>query len=164
MQFSDYISLLALFVSVTSVGFATWFGLRDRAHVKAKCEFYPADTNEDGPLSPPGILIHIANYGRRPVYLEYLYFQYGKRGTAIYAETVWESDKYGRCRLDEGDKYEHFFDPDSDSIFTNDDGIRATSIFFQDSLGYRYNVKGASKSLDAYFAATQPNYEADQES
>ena len=142
---------------MTSVGFAIWFGVRDRAHVKAKCEFCPANPDEDGPFSPPGILIHIANYGRRPVYLEYLYFQYGKGGTANYAETVWEGDKCGRRRLDEGDKYEYFFDPDSDTIFTNEDGIRATSIFFQDSLGHRYNVKGARESLDAYFVATEPN-------
>lgn len=157
MQFSDYISLIALFISMLSVGYSIWFGLRDRAHIRTKCEFFPANTDEDGPFSPPVILIQIANYGRRPVYLEYLYFRYGKGGGANYAETLWEGDKYGRYQLDEGDKYEHFFEPDSDTIFTNEDGIRATDIFFRDSLGRDYHVKDARESIEAYFAATEEN-------
>ena len=153
MEFSDYLSLLALLISIISAGWSIWLGLRDRPHIKAESLFFPVGTEEDGPLSPAGILIRIANHGRRPVYLEYLYFQYGKKGTADYTETLWDGDKYGRCRLDEGDKYEQFFDSDCDGIFTNEDGKRATSIFFQDSLGRRYDVKNAGENLAAYFAA-----------
>lgn len=153
MEFSDYISLLALLISMISAGWSIWFGLRDRAHIKAESVYFPAGTEEDGPLSPPGILIRIANHGRRPVYLEYLYFRYGKKGLADYAETLWDGDKYGRCRLNEGDKYEQFFDSDCDSIFTNAEGVRATAIYFQDSLGRRYEVKNAGENLAAYFAA-----------
>lgn len=154
MDFSDYISLLALLISTLSAGWSIWFGLRDRAHIKAASVFFPAAAT-DGPLSPAGILITIANHGRRPVYLEYLYFQYGKKGRADYAETLWDGDKYGRCRLDEGDKYEHFFDSDSDAIFTNEEGRRATAIFFQDSLGRRYEVKNGGENLAAYFVAAE---------
>jgi hypothetical protein len=159
MQFSDYLSLIALAISILSTGYSLWFGLRDRAQIKTKSEFFPANIDEDGPFSPAGIRIRIANHGRRPIYLEYLYFQYGRSGIANYAETVWEGDKYGRCQLGEGDKYEHFFDPDSDAIFKSADGIRATDIFFRDSLGRNYYVKGARQSLEAYFAHTEPDHD-----
>lgn len=153
LQFSDYIALVALVVSMMSAGFSISFGLRDRARVRADSHFYAAGADEDGHWSPPGVLVRIANHGRRTIYLEYLYFKYGRAGHADLAETLWEGDKYGRCRLSEGDKYEQFFDPDADGIFTNDEGVRATQIFFEDSLGRRYKVRGAKHSLEAYFAA-----------
>lgn len=153
MEFSDYVSLVALFVSLVAAGFTIATKLLDRiTRVEARSEFCPPNTEEDGPFSPPGVLITIVNCGAKPVDLEYLYFQYGKGGMSNYAETLWEGDKYGRYRLEPGlGKYVQFFDPDSDSVFISEDGVRATEIYFQDVRGRRFHVKGAKKSLEAYF-------------
>jgi hypothetical protein len=153
MQFSDYISIIALIISMSTAVASWWFGLRDSARIKTTSEFWPEAHDEDAPYSSRGLRISIANHGRRVVYLEYLYFQYGPKKIASYAETLWDSDESGRTHLREGDKFEQFFDDDC-SCFKDDDGNKATGIFFQDSLGRRYHVKDAGRNLKAYFAST----------
>ena len=150
MELSVLTSIAALFISLVSVGFSIGFGLRDRAHIRASSKYAPAELDEDGPLSPPLMIVEIANFGRRDVYLEYLYIQYGQDSRLAMAETTWEGDKYGRCRLGEGDKYTHVFEPDSDGILKNEQGEAATDILFQDSLNRRYHTKDAKKNISVY--------------
>ena len=148
MEFSDYMSITALVLSFISVGFSIGFGLYDRLlNIKAKSTFLPAYSDDDGPISPPLLNVEITNYGKRDIYLEYLYIQYGSSRPIVFADTYWESDIHGRYRLGENGKYEQAFDPDSDSILRNNDGEIATHIFFQDSLGRRYFVRNARKNI-----------------
>jgi hypothetical protein len=157
MEFSDYLSLVALSVSLLAAVSSIYFNLLDRlTRVEARSEFCASNMEEDGPYSPAGILITIINHGAKPVDLEYLYFQYGKQGGSRYAETVWDGDKYGRYRLEpELGKYDQFFSDDDACIFTSEHGIRATEIYFQDSRGRRFRVKGSKRSLQAYFNTTE---------
>ncbi|MFZ5920835.1 MAG: hypothetical protein ACOYY3_07270 [Chloroflexota bacterium] len=151
MELKDYLSIAAFALSLVSVSFSIGFGLYDRVlNIKARSVFFEADSDEDGPVSPPVLTISIANYGRRDAYLEYLYFQYGTRRPIIYAETVWEGDIHGRYRLGEGSRYQQSFDPDSDGILRNDKGEMATRVFFQDSLGRRYDIKDAGRNIRKY--------------
>jgi len=150
MEVSDIISIIALIVSLLSVGSSIWFGNRDRARVKAVSKYFLPDQDEEGPISPPLLLIEIANHGRRDVYLEYFYVGYGRESGLSNVVSTWEGDIHGRCQLGEGDKYSYTFDPDSDGILVNDDGTRATQLFFQDSLSRRYPVKDARKNIQAY--------------
>jgi hypothetical protein len=152
METSEIISIIALFVSIVSAGFSILFGSRDRARLRAVSKFFPATQDDEGPISPPLLLIEIANHGRRDVYLEYFYVGHGREKGLSIAETTWESDIHGRCQLSEGDKYSHTFDPDCDGILLNDDGIAATHLYFQDSLGRRYKVKHAGQNIQKYLA------------
>lgn len=150
MEISHIISIIALIVSILSAVASIWFGFRDRVWLKAVSKYYPHEQDEEGPISPPLLLVEIANHGRRDVYLEYFYVGYGREKRLAIVETTWEGDIHGRCLLGEGDKYSHTFEPDSDGILVNEDGIPATRLFFQDSLSRRYKVKDARKNIRAY--------------
>jgi hypothetical protein len=154
MNTSDFISILALLVSCISTGLYTFFLLRDRAHVKAYSTYYPAWSDKEGPGSDPGLTIEIANYGRREVLLEYLYFQYGKK-TTRFAETTWESDPHGRFHLGEGETYRTEITTDSDGILLDDNRNPATNVYFQDSLQRRYYVKNVRQNIKKYLQATR---------
>jgi len=155
MQISDLISILALIVSLVSAGFSISFGLRDRAAIRVTSKFFPAEQDQEGPISAPLLVVEVANFGRRDVYLEYVYIQHGRSGHLSMAETTWEGDKYGRCRLGEGDKYTHTFDPDSDGILKDQQGEEATDIFFQDSLNRRYHAREAERNIKTYLEAAR---------
>lgn len=155
MQLSDLISILALIVSLVSAGFSISFGLRDRAAIRTTSKYLPAEQDQEGPISPPVLVLEVANFGRRDVYLEYLYVQYGRSGHLSMAETTWEGDKFGRCRLGEGDKYTQAFDPDNDGILKDEQGEEATDIFFQDSLNRRYHARDAGAQIKSYLEAAR---------
>ena len=160
LEVRDYVAILALIVSLISAGFSIGFGFYDRfPKIKTKSRFFPATQEPEQPGSPPLLIVDIANFGRRDVYLEYLYIQYGSRKAIRFAETMWEEDIRGRYRLTEEDRYEQVFDPDSDSILKDRDGNEATDIFFQDSLGRRYHAQNARSNIKAYLEAAQYHYE-----
>ncbi len=156
MEFTEIIALSALVVSALAVFYSIKFGMRDRAHIKTKSIFAPELQTENAPFGPTSLIIEIRNHGRRVVQLEYLYFQYGKKGPANFAETFWRTEEDGsRGRLGEGGKYEHVIMPDHDSILWSDGDGPATDIYFQDTLGNQYYVKDAKKNLKAYLKATE---------
>jgi hypothetical protein len=150
----DLLSVVALVVSMISAGFAIGFGFYDRfPRIKTKCAYLPPAVEADQPGNPPLLVVEISNHGRRDIYLEYFYIQYGSKRAISYAETHWDADLHGRYRLTENDRYEQLFDPDSDSILRDHEGNEATNIFFQDSLGRRYYPGKAQAALKAYLRA-----------
>jgi hypothetical protein len=148
LEFSDVVSIVALIVSLASASFSAWFGLRDRARIKTDSTYFPASEDSAG---PPGILIRIANHGRRPVYLKNLYYNYGGREGSAIVEGFWESEGLVDGRLAEGRDYEHFINSDDDTRLRSENGLPARDIFFEDSLARRHYVKHAREHLRRLF-------------
>ena len=148
MEFSNVIAVVALMVSLATASFSAWFGLRDRARIKTGSTYFPPSEDSEG---PPGILIRIANHGRRPIYLKNLYYDYGGREGSAIVEGFWESEGLVDGRLAEGREYEHYINSDDDTRLQSENGVPARDIFFEDSLARRYNVKHARENLRRLF-------------
>lgn len=155
MEPSVLISVLALVVSVASFGLSLYATLRERAYVKATSIFYPPQQlGDEQPPGPPVLVIRVANHGRRPKKLEYMYVEYANGRTNLVTETLWSSDEHGHYRIGENDVYEHTITPDNDGILHDDDGSPAVDLKFEDTLNHTYSVRHATKNLAAYFAAS----------
>ena len=62
MDTSDYIAILALIVSILSLGVSFYFGYRDKVNLRATCKFFP-----DHPeYNRAHLSIKVVNHGRRP--------------------------------------------------------------------------------------------------
>ena len=156
MDTSSLIALLALTVSVLSFGLSVYVNFRDSARVKATSHFYPSeDYDEEQPPSPPILVIEVANHGRRPKKLEYLYNKYENGKSKFIYETLWSSDEHGHFRIGENDVYRHTIEPDSDGILLNEDQSKAVDIYFEDTLNHTYRVKNAKRNIDAYLKAAK---------
>lgn len=149
MDTSIVLSVISLLIALGSLGLTFWVARRDEPRVRATAKFYPARREEEGPGGPPCLIIEIANFGRRVVQLESMYFQYDTTQIDL-RETLWNSDETGHWRIREGDRYDHEITPESDSILFDETGRRVTKVFFQDSLGRRYVVRNLRKCLEAY--------------
>jgi hypothetical protein len=154
MDPATLISVLALVVSVASFALSLYATFRERAYVKATSTFYPSQQlGDEQPPGPPVLVIRVANHGRRPKKLEYMYIKYANGRTNLVTETLWSSDEHGHYRIGENDVYEHTITPDNDGILHDDDGSRAVDIKFEDTLNHTYSVRRAKKNLTAYLAA-----------
>lgn len=155
MEPSVVISIFALIVSALSFGFTVYERLSESARVKATSHFYPPKQyGEEQPPDPPVLVIEVANYGRRPKKLEYMYVKY-ENGISRWAELLWSSDEHGHYRIGENDVYRHTIDPDNDGILTDEGGSKAVDVFFEDTLNHTYRVKNAKKNIVAYLEAAK---------
>ena len=154
METSSLIALLALIVSILSFGLAVYANQRDSARVKATSHLYrPEADGQEQPPGPPCLEITVANHGRRPKKLEYMYITYQNGRSHFVSETLWEGDEHGHIRLGENDVYKHTIEPENDGILTDEDESKATGIFFEDTLNHTYRVKNAKRNIEAYFRA-----------
>ncbi len=154
MDISTLISILALGISASSFFLSLHNALRDSARVKATSVFYPpSQEREEEPAGPPVLIVRVANHGRRAKKLEYMVVKYESGRSSFVTETLWSSDELGHFRIGENDVYEHTFMPDHDSVLTDEDGSRAVSIAFEDTLNHTYHVRDARRSLAAYLQA-----------
>jgi len=142
MNFSDYIAILALVISLVSIAISWYFGFRDRARLKSKCYLLYYGENEI-----PHLKVEIINAGRRPTYIM-------KSG----GETdngSWSSSFLGEkgkgIRLGEHEKYEEEKGI-NEIIFFNREGeeVRYINYWFEDSLGQRHIVKDSEKVLKSF--------------
>jgi hypothetical protein len=142
MPSSETISAFALVISVTSLGLSAYVALRDRGRVRTKSTFYAAF--EDRPAS---MRVEAVNIGRRPVILTLFggYYEDGHwRGTYI------SGYKTG-VRLGENDRFSEDIDEQHHMLFDHETGSAVTDLWFEDTLGRRYPVKGAKKHLKRFF-------------
>ncbi len=141
MQISDYVSIAALIISITSIAISGYFGFRDRAHLKTHAKFYPYNSSYDR----AHIAIKIVNCGRRPVILTMFGGNLSEGG---YCGTHIGKEGKG-VRLGEHEKYEtsvyledlHIIDPEgNESDHVN--------FWFENTLGQRFKVINSEKLIN----------------
>jgi hypothetical protein len=134
MQFAEWLSLIALVISIGSLAASLYFNLRDRAKVEAKSKYYPGF--EDG---VPMIEMSVVNAGRRPVVLR---MWGGTDSSGDWAGTMINSNEGGK-RLAEHERYEVKLTRGDLIAFTPDDDVVFVDLWFEDTLGRRHRVLNA---------------------
>ena len=138
MTASLIVSVVALCVSLTSLGFSAYFGLRDRASLKAACKF--TDRWEGSSAS---ISVSIVNAGRRPVVLR-TWAGVDKDGNWI--GTFFGKDQ-GGLRLGEHERHDFRLMKDDCYAVTPDEDVVFADLWIEDTLGRRHTVRDATANL-----------------
>jgi hypothetical protein len=138
MTRSEIISVIALLLSVISIGFSVFFNFRDRAKIKTTSTFYPE--SEFGSAS---VHFTVVNAGRRPIILR-MRGAVDKNGEWI--GTYLGKDQSG-LRLGEHERLDHRMEAHDLFEATPDDVITVTDLWVEDTLGRRYLIKDAKKNL-----------------
>lgn len=141
MSRAEIISLFSLLVSLGAFSLAFYIAFRDKAKIVERSKFWPA--NEYGEAS---IRISVVNAGRRPIVL---------RSILAIAENGDGSGPYlgsyeNGLRLGENELHQELWGK-ADLLCGPDDDQLAVDIQIEDSLGRRYQVKDARKSVAAMF-------------
>ncbi len=134
MQFAEWLSLVALVISVGSLAASLHFNLRDRAKVKATSKYYPGV--EDG---VPMIELSVVNAGRRPVVLR---MWGGTDAEGGWVGTMINSNEGGK-RLAEHERYDVKLLRDDLIACTPDGDVVLVDLWFEDTLGRRHHVAEA---------------------
>lgn len=132
------LSIVALTVSIASLGWAIYIGSRDRGRLKAYCKAY-GDTASGGITH---LEIRAVNHGRRPIILTMLVHSLSGGS--------WSGDHIENIRLCENEihkiklTYEdlyHFY-PDE-----MEDEQMTVDLYLEDTLCRRFKVKDAKKNI-----------------
>jgi len=144
MSRPEILAILAFVVSVTSLSFSAYFGLRDRARVRATSTFHPASEYTYARMA-----IALVNEGRRPIVLRMLV------GTS--EDGKWVGEYLGKkkrgLRLGEHERLDINFEREDAVGMTAEDDIVFADLWVEDSLGRRYRVKGAKQHLQKLLAS-----------
>jgi hypothetical protein len=139
MSRAELLALVSLAVSVTSLSFSAYFGLRDRGRVRAESTIYPATE-----YTYPRISIAVVNNGRRPIVLRMLVGTSDK-GTSV---GKYLGKRNSGLRLAEHERVEVNLEAEDAIGMTAEEGsIVFTDLWVEDSLGRRYRVKNAREHL-----------------
>src|SRR6266404_3009204 len=138
MERPEIISVLALLLSVISLGFSVYFNFRDRANIKTSSKFYAA--SEFGSAS---FHFTVVNAGRRPIILR---MRGGVDKNGSWVGTHLGKDQTG-LRLGEHERLDHSMKRDDLFEQTPDDVITLVDLWVEDTLGRRYTIKDAKKNL-----------------
>jgi hypothetical protein len=144
MSRAEILAILAFVVSVTSLSFSAYFGLRDRGRVRAESKFHPASEYTYARMA-----ITLVNEGRRPIVLRMLV------GTSEDGKWVGEylGKKKGGLRLGEHERLDMNIEREDAVGMTADDDIVFADLWVEDSLGRRYRVKNAKDHLQKLLAS-----------
>ncbi|MCK5327054.1 MAG: hypothetical protein KAR36_00505 [Candidatus Latescibacteria bacterium] len=135
---ANLIAGFALAISLVSLGFSIYFGLRDRARVKAESEFYLGLEGD-----APHMVISIVNAGRRSVLLT---FFGGNDSQGDWAGTHLDSKGKG-FRLAEGEKHRIDLYEDDLELETPEGIFIYKELWVEDTLGRRYAVKHSKEHI-----------------
>ena len=142
---NEFIPYIALFVSIISISISIYVAHRDRAKLKASCRaIRHYETDEYAYLD-----IKIANHGRRPAILRYLWGVYDNGSVA--GEQI-----DGNVVLSEGLFYESKIGKyDGMMIHQDSDGgiYNLVSLYFEDSVGKKYKVKRSKIEIAKLWAS-----------
>lgn len=139
------ISIIALVVSVAGLSFSIYLGLRDRPRIRARCCcFHPHPENPDG---YPSFGLTITNSGRRPIVLRLLRGNYGTSYRGHFLEG-------GNVLLEENGIFELTLRMnDYQEIYGDlDDPKPVDNLWFEDTLGRRYEIKNVREQLKEFWA------------
>jgi hypothetical protein len=139
MPDSDTIALIALVVSILSLGFSVYFNFLDRARVVTTCKFYP-----EWEYNSAHVAISIVNAGRRAIILRMM-VKADDRGE--WAGTFLKKSD-GGLRLGEHERHDVTLTHEDLLEQTPDDAIVVTDFWFEDTLGRRHRPKGIRQCLD----------------
>ncbi|MHB8519975.1 MAG: hypothetical protein ACYDH9_04385 [Limisphaerales bacterium] len=110
--------------------------------MRTKITFYAAQEDR-----PPSMRVEAVNVGRRAVILTLFggYYEDGRwRGTYI-------GDSNTGVRLGENERFTEDMDDRHHMLFDCEAEVAVTDLWFEDTLGRRYRVKGARKHLQQFF-------------
>jgi len=144
MPDSDTISLVALVVSILSLGFSVYFNFLDRARVVTTCKFYP-----ESEYNAAHVAVSILNAGRRAFILRLLVLA-NREGEWI---GTYLNKEQGGLRLSEHErhdltlKHQDLFESAPDGV------IEVTDCWFEDTLGRRHRPKGIRGCLKRLWAS-----------
>jgi len=140
------ISIAALLTSIAGLALSSYIVWRDRARVLARS--YAMSHEESGEYS--SVLVKIANAGRRPVTLVYLWgiYEDQSRGGRRLAD--------GGKKLEEGEMHETQFGKFDGMMVNGDDMSDLVDLFLEDSAGRRYKIKHARKNVAAVRKSQHP--------
>lgn len=130
-------------ISLISLGFSIYLGLRDRGNLKVICRFFPANEYNQEKY----IYISAVNHGRRTVHLLLIYGLY--EDNSISGEFL-KSTTEG-IKLGEHEKYEKRITSLDSFLISFEDGCLLTDFWFEDALGRKYKIKNAKKTLRIFF-------------
>src|SRR6266498_471031 len=133
----EIISIIALSVSVASFTVSICVAVRDRARIRAKSTFVGSCHNvTENRREPASIFVELVNKGRRPIIVKGFIRESRKRSMN------WSRVGPRETGLDLGENGKY-----TTTIQASDcdagNGIFFTDMWFEDSLGNRYPVKGA---------------------
>src|SRR5437667_509571 len=138
MPDSSTISLIALVVSILSLGFSVYFNFLDRARVVTRCKFYP-----ESDYNSAHVAVSIANAGRRAVILRWMVKADGG------GEWIGTHLSAGEGDLRLGEHERHDLTLRQEDLFeqTPDGLMEVTDFWFEDTLGRRHRPKGIRQCL-----------------
>jgi hypothetical protein len=131
------IAIIALVVSIASLGLSFYLVWRDRSRLQA--ESFARAHERTGEYS--SVFITVTNAGRRQLTLCFL--------SGVYADGGQGSQRLseGGVKLQEGDFYELEFGK-FDGIMVNGDAMsELVDVFVEDSAGKRHKIKGSRKNV-----------------
>lgn len=140
LQFSDWVSIAALSISLMSLLWTIHIGYRDRPQLIARSAI-SVDPRK------PYIAVNITNHGRRPVVLRYLKSIH-KDGTH---EWTLIKKKGKLLRLQEGESYEITLSPTHPNLISKRTGSPAVNLRVDDTLNQQYEVRNAKHHLRSFF-------------
>jgi hypothetical protein len=136
----EFISVLALFVSITSLVVSVFFNLRDRARLVIGSKFFAANPE----YGPARIEVVIVNSGRRPVVLR----MWG--GSDANGEWVGEflGEEHAGLRLSEYERHDIKLYKDGLFASVPHGEVLYRELWVEDSVGRRYNVKDSRRNVE----------------
>lgn len=132
------ISLVALFVSVVSLGFSTYFGLRDRAVLRTSSSY--SGGWEGGSAS---VTVSVVNAGRRPIVIR---MWAGAENDKNWVGTYIGAEQRG-LRLGEHERFDLTLRSHDLYATTPEDDFWIADLWFEDTLGRRHKVKDAKANI-----------------
>ena len=138
MTWSETTSLVALIVSISSLGFSLYFNFRDRGQIHASSKFYPSSS-----YGPQSLTVTIVNTGRRPVILR---MWGGADSSGKWVGHFFNGDKSG-LRLGEHERHDFVVEKNDAYSVTPVDEIFCEDLWVEDTLGRRIAIKDAKANL-----------------
>ena len=140
------ISIVALDVSIASVGLSSYLAWRDRSRLKAKC--FAREHEHTGEYS--SVFVSVTNAGRRPISLRWLAGIYadGSKSRLFLSENG--------VKLQEGEFYETEFGKFDGIMVNGDDMSPLVDILIEDSAGHRHKIENSRANVQLVNQSKHP--------
>ena len=138
MQFSDWLALSALVVSLLSLAVTTRGAFLDRSRLTITSAYREASEN-----GPARIQITLVNKGRRPAILR----TFGGRDSAGATSGTYLDHQAGGKRLAEHEIHEFTVTKEDTVLFGPDEDLFFAELWIEDSLGRRHKVPNSKQYL-----------------
>lgn len=140
------ISIVALTVSIASVGLSSYLAWRDRSQLKAKC--VACVHERTGEYS--SVFISITNAGRRPISLRWLAATYadGSKSRRPLSENG--------VKLQEGEFYETAFGKFDGIMVNGDDMSPLVDIHIEDSADHCHKIENSRANIQVVYQSKHP--------